>query len=140
MNSSLSSRPYIAAYTLLRVVMGLNFVMHGVVRLPKLDGFRSWMVKLFADSVLPSGLVSAWASVLPFVELGIGVLLLAGLSTFRASVAGAVVMGALVTGTCLLEKWDLVASQMMYAAWFVALVAFVDHDKWSVDGLRATRS
>lgn len=128
--------PAATAYALLRSIVGLNFILHGLVRFPKLAGFRGWMVKMFEDSWLPSVLVSAWATVLPFIEFGIGALLLVGLFTYRAAVAGAVVIGLLMSGACLLEKWDLVALQMIYVALFAALVAFVSRDTFSLDAFR----
>lgn len=134
--SSKHPSPATTAYTLLRVIVGLNFLLHGLVRFPKLAGFRGWMVKLFADTALPEAMVSAWATVLPFIEFGLGALLIAGLFTYRASVAGGIVIGLLMSGACVLENWDLVASQMIYVALFAALVAFVSHDQLSVDAMR----
>ena len=47
------------AFVLGRLLLGLNFLLHGLVRLPKLEVFRAGIVKEFAAAPLPPGLVSA---------------------------------------------------------------------------------
>lgn len=99
---------------ILRIAMGINFLGHGLVRLPKLPGFKTWMQEAFAGSLMPVGLVGVWASILPFLEFGIGVLLIIGLFTRFALYAGSLVLICLVLGSCLIEKWEWVGVQMIY--------------------------
>ncbi len=49
------------AFVLLRVAMGVDILTHGAIRLPKINGFRSWMVELYADTLIPSAVTSVFA-------------------------------------------------------------------------------
>ena len=73
------------AYVLLRISMGINMLGHGLVRIPKLNAFADGMTKGFEKSWLPSSMVHLFGSVLPFLELLTGILLIIGLKTKLAS-------------------------------------------------------
>ncbi|MFD2785655.1 DoxX family membrane protein [Hymenobacter rubripertinctus] len=121
------------AFVLGRLLLGLNFLMHFLVRLPKLAGFRAGLMKQFATTPLPAPLVEAFATVLPFVEGGIGLLLLLGLFTRPALVAAMGVMMSLVLGSNLLEEWATVGSQMGYGLFIFALILFCQHNRFCFD-------
>ncbi len=121
---------------LLRIAVGVNFIGHGLVRFPKIAGFREWMLKEFEGSMLPDFLVSPFATVLPFAEFAVGLLLLLGLFTYRAAIAGAVIIIMLIFGSCLIENWSAVGSQMVYILLFYFLIAEVRHDSFGLDGRR----
>jgi thiosulfate dehydrogenase [quinone] large subunit len=121
------------AFVLGRLLLGLNFLMHGLVRIPKLAGFRAGIVKEFAAAPLPEALVSAYATALPFVEGGIGVLLVLGLWTRPALVAAMLVIMSLVFGSSLLEKWTLVGDQMVYGLYIITLVLHVQRNRLCLD-------
>ncbi|WP_151087213.1 DoxX family protein [Hymenobacter baengnokdamensis] len=123
------------AFVLGRLLLGVNFLMHGLVRLPKLPVFRAGILKEFAASPLPPGLVSAFATVLPFVEGGIGLLLVPGLLTRPALVAAMLVIISLVFGSSLLEKWSLVGDQLLYGLYIITLVAHLQHNRLCLDRL-----
>ncbi len=125
------------AFVLGRLLLGLNFLLHGLVRLPKLAAFRAGIVKEFAAAPLPSGLVSAYATALPFVEGGIGLLLLLGLFTRPALVAAMLVIMSLVFGSSLLENWSLVGDQMLYGLYIVILVLHGQRNRLCLDPLSA---
>jgi len=120
------------AYLLLRLTMGLNFLGHGLVRMPKLEAFRNWMVSAFQASILPSWSVSIWSSILPFLELSIGIALLLGLFTYRVSILGALVIMTLIFGSCMIENWEWVSFQMIYALFFAVLISQVEHNVFYV--------
>ncbi len=126
------------AFVLGRLLLGLNFLLHGLVRLPKLAAFRAGIVKEFAAAPLPPGLVSAYATALPFVEGGIGLLLLLGLFTRPALVAAMLVIMSLVFGSSLLEKWSLVGDQMLYGLYIVILVLHGQRNRLCLDPLSAS--
>jgi len=128
----MKTTPQQMAYILLRITMGVNFLGHGLVRFSKLDAFRDWMVGAFQDSILPSFAVKAWGSVLPFLEFGIGLLLILGIFTYRASIAGALVIITLILGSTLIENWDWAGMQMIYALFFYFLISKVENDTFSV--------
>lgn len=121
------------AFVLGRLLLGVNFLMHFLVRLPKLAGFRAGLVKQFADTPLPGPLVEAFAAALPFVEGGIGLLLLLGVFTRPMLVAAMLVMMSLVVGSSLLEEWATVGSQMGYGLFIFALILYCQHNRLCLD-------
>lgn len=125
--------PKQTAYALLRITMGVNFLAHGLVRIPKLNGFRTWMLTTFENSILPSWSVYAWGSVLPFLELIIGLLLIVGYKTYQTTIAGALVIIALIFGSCMIENWDWAATQMLYALFFFFLISYVEQNYFAID-------
>lgn len=114
------------AYALARILLGINFFMHGMVRIPKLQVFVAGMVKQFEASPLPEMITRLFATVLPFAEAAVGLCLLIGLFTRHALIAAGILMGSLLFGTCLLEKWDGAGLQMSYALYIAALL-FLEH-------------
>lgn len=123
------------AFVLGRLLLGLNFLLHGLVRLPKLAAFRAGIVKEFAAAPLPPALVSAYATALPFVEGGLGLLLVLGLWTRPALVAAMLVIMSLVVGSSLLEKWSLVGDQMLYGLYIITLVLHEQRNRLCLDPL-----
>ncbi|PXY01823.1 DoxX family protein [Marinifilum breve] len=121
------------AFLLARVTMGINLLGHGLVRLPKLFDFKIWMLNSFQDTLLPASLVGVWASVLPFLELSIGILITAGLFTRKAIAGGAIIILILVFGSCLKENWEWVSFQMIYALYFFFLMVYIDYNQISID-------
>lgn len=124
------------AYALLRISMGVNFLAHGLVRIPKLTGFKTWMLSEFKNSLLPNWSVSVWASILPFLELIIGLLLLIGYQTYKTSIAGAFVIVILLFGSCMIEKWDWASTQMLYALFYYFLIAYNSQNRFALDVLK----
>jgi thiosulfate dehydrogenase [quinone] large subunit len=115
------------AFVLGRLLLGLNFLLHGIV-------------KEFAAASLPPGLVSAYATALPFVEGGIGLLLVLGLFTRPALVAAMLVIMSLVFGSSLLEKWSLVGDQMLYGLYIITLVLHLQRNRLCLDPILAPAS
>jgi thiosulfate dehydrogenase (quinone) large subunit len=123
------------ACLMLRFVLGLSILMHGLVRLPHLGQFADSMVRLFRETPLPGILVRPFALGLVFVEATVGLLLLLGLWTRGALLLGTVTMASLVFGTALRSDWNTLAIQMLYAAIYAALMAAREYNSYSVDGL-----
>jgi len=121
------------AFVLGRLLLGVNFLMHGLVRIPKLAAFRAGILKEFAPSPLPTELVSLFASALPFVEAGIGLLLVLGLFTRPALVAAMLVIISLVFGSSLLEKWTVVGDQMVYGLYILTLILHLQRNRLCLD-------
>ena len=69
------------AYGILRLTLGVNILVHGLVRLPELASFADGLVQAFAKTPLPSQMVRLFAFVLPFAETAVGLLLTLGLWT-----------------------------------------------------------
>ena len=121
------------AFVLGRLLLGVNFLMHGLVRLPKLAAFSAGIEKEFAAAPLPPALVSAYAHALPFAEGGVGLLLLLGLWTRPALVAAMLLIISLVFGSSLLEKWSLVGDQLLYGLYVITLVLHLQRNRLCLD-------
>lgn len=124
------------AYLILRLTMGVNMFTHGVARLLNIEGFNSWMIGQFSNTILPEFMVSISSYMIPFAELIIGTLLIIGLFTSRALLLGALLIVLLVFGSGLQENWNVMSSQMIYAIFFFVLSYFLELNRFSVDKLR----
>lgn len=120
-------------FLLLRLGIGISMFGHGMIRLTKLNAFSDWMVGSFAKSVLPAMLIRPFSLVLPFAELGIGLLLLVGLFTETAVFSGAVLMLVLIFGTTMVENWEALPSQLIHLAYFGLLLQFIASNTWAID-------
>jgi thiosulfate dehydrogenase [quinone] large subunit len=127
------------ARALLRVTLGINLLVHGLVRMPKLAAFAGGMVRDFRPTLLPSQAVHGFARALPFAEAVLGTLIAVGLWQRSALAAGALLTLALIFGTALLQRWDTLTQQMIYSLIYAALIATLSWDRWSVDALRSGR-
>ena len=125
------------AYALLRFTLGINMLLHGLVRLvPGPSGFADTLVQGFANTPLPAPLVYAFAWVLPFAEAAVGALLIVGLWTRLVLMVGGLLMAALVFGTALRSQWETLGLQMFYSALYAALLATEHVNALSIDGWR----
>jgi thiosulfate dehydrogenase [quinone] large subunit len=117
---------------ILRFGLGINMLTHGLVRLPKLNGFATKMAAMFTDTWLPQALVKPFLYVLPFLELTAGILILIGGKASRAGyLLGGAIMAALLFGTTLREDWNTAGSQMIYVIAFAIALHFYDRDEIS---------
>jgi len=122
-------------FLLLRLAIGASMFGHGLVRLPKLAGFSSWMVGSFEKSMLPLSLVRPFSYALPLLEFAVGLFLLTGLFTKVSLIAGGLIMAALIFGTTVIENWDAITSQLVHAAFFAVLLQFVQYNTYALDNL-----
>ena len=123
-------------YGLLRVTMGLNFLVHSFGRWRNLGGFVDGVAAAFAHTPLPVWSVRAFAFVIPFWEPLVGILLALGLWTRWALVAGSSLIAALVFGTSLRGDYTVLSEQMIYALIFFVLLLFrARHDRFGLDGV-----
>ncbi|MDW5265298.1 MULTISPECIES: MauE/DoxX family redox-associated membrane protein [Acidobacteriaceae] len=122
------------AYALLRIVVGLNLLMHGVSRMLAGPGtFAAHMVGQFAHAPLPVWSVWSFGMVLPAIEALLGLLLLIGLRTRAALVAASLLIMVLTFGSGLLQEWSTVGSQLIYALVYSVLLFLLRYNGWSVD-------
>src|SRR3984957_2269771 len=125
--------PATKAFLLGRLGIGASSFGHGLVRLPILDKFSQGMITEFQPSIIPQALVSPFAYALPFAEGIIGLLLLLGLFTRHALVAGAIVMILLIFGTTAIEQWNNLNSQLIHLLFLAGLLPFVDeYNTWAL--------
>jgi thiosulfate dehydrogenase [quinone] large subunit len=111
------------AQLVMRIGLGINMLMHGLVRIPKLSAFVAKMEAGFASTLLPALLTKAFLYTLPFLELITGLLILIGGEFTRwGYFLGGLVIAALLFGTTLKEDWATAGTQMVYViAFYLAL-------------------
>lgn len=111
------------AQLVIRIGLGINMLMHGLVRIPKLSAFVAKTGAGFANTVLPDVLTRAFLYTLPFVELTSGVLILLGGQFSKwGYTLGGLIIGALLFGTTLKEDWAGAGNQLIYViAFYLAL-------------------
>ena len=133
----LRNRDITSAYVLLRVTLGLNICLHGVVRWTKgLHSFAESLVPLFAKTPLPPWSVFDFGYVLPILEALVGAAVLFGLQNRRALQAGSILMLVLMFGSSLREDWPTVGIQLTYSVVYCILIAGVRFDGFGVDRLK----
>ncbi|MGI4835410.1 MAG: DoxX family membrane protein [Janthinobacterium lividum] len=125
------------AFVLGRLLLGLNYLLHGLVRIPKLPTFRGHLLQQFAAAPLPPALVGAFGTVLPFAEGTLGLLLVLGLFTRAALVGAMLIIMSLVFGSSLLENWSLVGDQMLYGLFIITLVLHLQRNRLCLDAVAA---
>jgi thiosulfate dehydrogenase [quinone] large subunit len=118
-----SFTPNQLAQLVMRIGLGINMLMHGLVRIPKLTGFVDKMAAGFSTTILPDLLTRAFLYGLPFVELTSGILILLGGALSKwGYFLGGLTVGALLFGTTLKEDWATAGSQLVYViAFYLAL-------------------
>lgn len=121
------------AYLLVRLAVGATIFGHGLVRLPKLAAFAQSTAEGFEKSILPASLVVPFGYFIAIAEFVVGFLVLIGLLTRKSSFAGGLLMVLLIVGTCLIENWGAIPSQLLHVAFFVVLVQFEEANTWAVD-------
>jgi thiosulfate dehydrogenase (quinone) large subunit len=125
------------AYALFRLTFGVNIMMRGIVRIALgLPAFQAYMLTQFKDvPVMPPAFLTSFASVLPFVETLIGLLILVGFQTRAALVAGSLMITALTFGTMLRSDFTIAWLQVDYAIAFFLLLALRSWNVISIDGM-----
>jgi thiosulfate dehydrogenase [quinone] large subunit len=128
----------VIAYTILRVSFGANIMLHGVSRIVMGHAaFLAYLTHYFEKaSYVPVSMLSVFATVQPWVELILGLLLMIGLATRFSLIAGALVIMCLVFGTNLAQDWLVSGLQLIYAFLYYYLLVHLDQNRYSIDGLR----
>lgn len=132
----MTARTKIAAYTLLRVSLGINFLGHGLFRiLSGVSIFAATTAEHMTKSPLPLGFIISFAYVIPWIELLLGLGLIVGLATRAALVLGAIFIMALTVGITSNQQWDVASQQLLYSLILTALLFGIDWNNWSLDAL-----
>lgn len=122
-------------YLVARCLMGLNILMHGAVRIPKLEEWSTSTADNFTATFLPEKLVILTTILIPCIELIVGICLLLGLFTRFGIVLGWILIFTLMFGSSLLEEWENVFTQNLYGLYFVGLYLFRKRNYYSLDRL-----
>jgi thiosulfate dehydrogenase [quinone] large subunit len=126
---------YVLAFTTLRLALGVNELIHGVTRIfiGGMDAFLTLTQTQFQNTSLPVWQVRAFATVVPYSELIIGVLLILGLWTRWALAFAALLMVGIIFGTGMRGDWQIVFLQMFYSLLYSLMLMWRRYDAWSVD-------
>ncbi|RYC71822.1 MULTISPECIES: DoxX family protein [Spirosoma] len=119
------------AQLVIRLGLGINMLMHGLVRIPKLSAFVAKTGAGFANTILPAILTNVFLYTLPFVEFASGVLILLGGQFSRwGYFIGGLTISALLFGTTLKEDWQSAGTQLIYViAFYLALRGLDDRGR-----------
>ena len=127
------------AYAIFRFTLGVNVFFHGAMRL--ITGLDAWVTlqgAAFADSpLLPMWAVTAFLTVLPFVEVVLGALLALGLYTRFALLAGSAMIFVLLFGNLTRQEWGTVGNNMHYVLYYALLIAAQRYNAFALDKRRA---
>ena len=126
----------VIAYAILRLSFGVNIMLHGLSRLlAGPSGFLGYLNHYFEHApLIPKSFLPVFGAVLPPVETALGLLLLLGLFTRLALIAGGLVMAALVFGTNLAQDWNVAGLQLIYCFLYYYLLARRrELNLWSLD-------
>ena len=126
------------AYGLFRFTFGINIMFRGVTRIVLgRPAFIAYMLAQFKDvPVMPPAFLIPFATVLPYVESVIGLLILVGFKTREALVACSLMIAALTFGTMLRNDFTNAWLQLTYAIALFLLMAFRSWNRISVDGMK----
>ena len=126
------------AYTILRLTFGFNILLHGLSRIfAGHAAFLAYLNHYFEKAPLISAsMLPAFARVLPPIETALGILLVLGLWTRFALIAGGLVITMLAIGTNLAQDWTVAGLQLIYAFFYCYLLVHRDLNSASVDGMR----
>ena len=130
---------YRIAYALFRITLGVNMFFHGFMRI--ISDTSAWVegqVVTFSDSFLPEVSVRVFLHVLPYFELVLGTLLTLGLFTWWSSIAGALMMLALLFGNTTRQDWGTAGNNMHYTLYFCILIAAHAYDSFALDKRRSS--
>ena len=87
-------------------------------------------------SYVPVSTLSVFATVQPWEETVLGLLLVIGLATRFSLIAGGLVIMCLVFGTNLAQDWLVSGLQLIYAFLYYYLLVHLDQNRFSVDATR----
>lgn len=120
------------AYALLRFGLGINFLMHGVSRIPDLAAFVSHTEKMFAKTWLPLPVVVATGYAIPFIELALGAALILGLFLRPVLVIAFLFMCMLTFGVCLAQNWSVASEELIYMIALALLLAGACYNRFAL--------
>jgi thiosulfate dehydrogenase [quinone] large subunit len=127
-------------YFILRLSLGVDMIMHYVVRTWGISqDFVPVTEKMFVGNLLPMSWVHYFLTYLPYFEGLLGILLILGLWSRLALTAEGLLVTVLLFGTALRSDWTVVSHQMIYILFVFILLAVEQYDYFSVDSLLARR-
>ena len=122
------------AYGLLRIAFGINFLLHGLIRIYSgVGAFAAKTVEQMGKSPMPHGFVNAFAHAIPFIEVLLGLALIFGVLTRATLICGAVFMMALTIGVASNQEWNVAGQQLLYSVVFFLLLFLREYNGLAVE-------
>jgi thiosulfate dehydrogenase [quinone] large subunit len=124
-------------YALLRATLGFVLFFWGIDKFQMgVSQFAAGLDRQFDKTWLPALLVHAFGFLLPFAEVGLGLLLIVGLFTAWAAALGAVLLILLNTGMQVSGSASTVANNLVYSLILFVLLFTIGQNRFSLDGCR----
>ncbi len=122
------------AYGILRATLGITLFTFGASKLlvSGLGNFAGHMMERFSG-LLPELMLIPFVWTLPFLELGLGFLLIIGLFSMTTLAASGVLMALLTFGAVLSGDPATVANNLIYAVIIFFLLWNLNANHWSLD-------
>jgi len=121
------------AFLAARIAYGVNFFAHGLVRLPKIDAFSTWMQGEFVNTMIPNILIYPFAFALTIVEFLVGITLIIGFKTKTSLLITMTILTMLMFGSSMQENWKTVGVQMVYVVLNYLMLLHFTTTKYSLD-------
>lgn len=116
----------------LRLSIGSLLLSAGIAKLPGgVSGTVAYYSSLFQGSLLPAALVRVHASLILFVELGLGLWLLSGYRLVLAWKAAAALLTSLAVGMLFAGKYDVASDNYVYVTLALAGLLASRFDRWA---------
>lgn len=129
------------AYAILRFTLGVNIALHGITRVVNgPGGFAEVLIKQFQTTPIPGLIVETFGHTLPWAETIIGLLVLGGLATRFALIAGGLLMAVLTFGTTLRQDFGTAGLQLTYSIAYFILLSLRSRNSFSLDAWLHRRS
>jgi len=139
--TALYSRNVALSYALLRIALGINICMHGLVRWTAgLRSFAESPLPMFQRTPLPTWSVYSFGYLLPIVEAAVGACVLFGFQTRRALISGSVLMLFVTFGSTLRQDWPTVGVQLTYSVVYSLLLAGIRFNSYGIDRILPHKS
>lgn len=120
----------------LRVTLGVVFCAFGTGKIVQgVGAFARGLEQDFASTWLPVAAVRAFGLLLPFLEIVLGTLLVAGPATGWAAAGAAFLVAALTFGLAVSGEAGGVAHNLIYLLALLLLLSRLEDDRWSIDRL-----
>lgn len=119
-------KDFTTAFFFLRLPVAVSLLGHGLVRLPKLQAFSEWMVTTMEKSVIPEALLIPFSYLLPVAETVTGILLLINYRIRLTVYAALALMSILISGSCSIENWQAIESQLLHSLYLFGLLWFYE--------------
>lgn len=114
-----------------RWCIGMILLCFGIAKLVHLTGFvNDYLLPLFGKTILPNWLLIAYGYAMPFLEVGMGALLIVGLWRNGVLFLTELYLMSLAFGQILLRTPILVSANTIYVFMVGGLLFLGDYDRW----------